>query len=154
VTPGNTCVPYPAPATPGTDPVAGECYILHPNARTFLVCNLLGSWLDARAWCQAFGGFDLAQVGDTSEHDALAARLSGGRGWLGLTDQAAEGAYAWSNGAAFTVGMPTTAPPWCSGAPDNAGGVEDCVEFVAGATLDCWDDTNCANTNRAVMCSR
>lgn len=154
VAPDNHCAAYPAPPQ-GTDPAGGECYILHVERRTYLICNLLGSWADTQAYCQAsFPGFTLGTLHTQAEHNGLAGFLNGGRGWLGLTDQAAEGTFAWADGVALTFGGITGQTPWCTGQPDNSGGNEDCVEFIGGAGTDCWADADCAATDRALICSR
>lgn len=153
VAPGDVCSAYPAPAMQGSDPGPGECYILHANARTFLVCNLVGGWADSQAYCRGFGGFDLGRVSSPEEHAMLGGFLSGGRGWLGLNDQAIEGVYAWSDGAPLAYGSTLGQAPWCSGFPMSSN-TSNCVEFVADMGLDCWENSACGNTDRGIVCSR
>jgi hypothetical protein len=153
VAPGDVCGAYPAPPVQGNDPAGGECYIVHANARTFLVCNLVGSWADGQTYCRGFGGFDLGRVSSAEEQAALGALLSGGRGWLGLNDQAVEGVYAWSDGAPLTYGSTLGQAPWCNGFPLSSN-TSNCVEFVAGASSDCWENSACTNADRGIICSR
>jgi hypothetical protein len=58
------------------------------------------------------------------------------RGWIGLTDQANEGAYLWVTGESFGFSS------WSSGEPNNGAATgtfnEDFIEIFAGGV---WNDT-------------
>jgi hypothetical protein len=152
VMPDDSCVAYPAPVE-GVRPEAGQCYIYHPGARTFLVCNLVGTWEGALNYCRGFPGFDLGRISTDAEQAFMGDHLAGGSGWLGLNDQGSEGAFTWSDGSAFSYGSVLQQAPWCAGSP-TVNAAANCVEFQASATTDCWADADCGAADRGVICSR
>ncbi|MEJ7600998.1 MAG: lectin-like protein [Kofleriaceae bacterium] len=96
------------------------------------------TYADAAAACVAFGS-QLAIV-NTSERDALARTLAGATDlFIGLTDQATEGAFVWSDGTA--VGYTN----FYLNEPNDGSGVypEDCI-VINGVRGGQWDDRRCA----------
>ena len=65
-------------------------------------------------------------------------RSSSQNAWIGLSDSGYEGMFVWEgdqSGVSYTH--------WVPGAPDNFGGVEDCVEVLSGALAGFWNDDYC-----------
>ena len=95
------------------------------------------SWKDARTSCLSLGG-DLASVGSEEEHNFITTLSSEGL-WLGGTDSAREGTFAWSDGTAWTY------QNWHGSQPDNARGVEDCVHMYSANPRRNreWNDISC-----------
>ena len=63
--------------------------------------------------------------------------------WIGLSDKATEGTFAWSSGE------PVTYTKWRSGEPNNASNAEDCAEYRYSDGN--WNDNNCSNS-RLFVC--
>jgi len=105
---------------------ANSAYLLCPSVPL--------AFVDARAYCQAFGG-DLA-VFETAEEN-LFVFDSGAEGLLfGLTDQAVEGTFVWVDGQSLTYDA------WAENQPDDHEGAEDCTLFYPSAE---WNDSSCEN---------
>lgn len=98
------------------------------------------SWSDANlaAESSAFMGFPghLVDILDANENafvEDFKTTSSNGdlRAWIGLTDEASEGNFAW------TTGEPVSYTNWNAGEPNNSGGNENYAEiFASGA----WND--------------
>lgn len=117
---------------------AGHTYAFCPNPALFA---------DARTSCMTLGG-DLLKVDDQAEQDFLVATpfpASAGLGgyFVGLSDQATEGMFVWTDGTAPAV------TPWNPGEPNDSGGAEDCVEMTPGTGV--WNDIGC-DAPRAYVC--
>ncbi len=117
------------------DPGAGTCYMLFSEIKT---------WQAAQADCLALSG-TLAIVADANAQ-ALVATLSeqhpveGPDLWLGATDEALEGTFAWVDGTAFAFTQ------WRDGEPNNNGPGEDpenCLVIEGDTILHEWDDRSC-----------
>jgi len=123
-------MPPPAPtivAGPILNPANGNNYYLFGNGL---------NWIDAEAAAVVLGGH-LTSINDADENEFVRAnvlRFDGAdrRGWIGFTDQASEGTFAWSDGtpAAFTS--------WSGGEPNNTGGTENYAEMFGNGF---WNDT-------------
>ncbi len=87
------------------------------------------TWLQAEAEAVAAGGH-LVTINSEAEEDWLLANFNT-RFWIGFTDQAVEGTFAWISGEAITY------TNWNSGEPNNAGGSEDYTEMT---NLSNWND--------------
>lgn len=98
------------------------------------------SWDGAKAACEGFGRH-LVTITSSAEADLVWINMSGfttqGR-WIGFTDRVAEGTWVWvtneASGGYF--------PPWDSGEPNDAGGNEDCTEFLY--SYPSWNDNSCS----------
>jgi hypothetical protein len=104
----------------------------------WLVCTVSTDWITAELVCNGFGT-SLASIADAATNAALAdAALTrtGNSIWIGFHDQAVEGTFAWSNGAAVTY------TSWYPGEPNDSGG-EDCgsTNFAA---VGYWNDYPCS----------
>jgi hypothetical protein len=96
------------------------------------------TYADAAAACVAFGA-KLAIL-NSSERDAVARTLAGTANlFIGLTDQAVETTFVWSDGSA--LGYKNFYP----GEPNDGNGTfpEDCI-IVNGVRGGQWDDRPCA----------
>lgn len=93
------------------------------------------TWLQAEAEAVSLGGH-LVAINDAPEQ-ALVLQLFGGteRFWIGLTDQAVEGTFVWSNGD------PVTYTNWLSGEPNNFLGDED-YTIMNKNEAGKWNDVN------------
>ena len=98
-------------------------------------------WSQANAAAEAAGGH-LVTIGDQAEND-LVLSLSGGRAWIGFTDQASEGDFVW------VTGEPVTYTNWNAGEPNDDDTGEDVTEIRADGT---WNDRNdCSSTRTYVI---
>jgi hypothetical protein len=129
----------------GTD--CAGCTAAPNGPTTYYFCPDPLTFDEARALCMGLGA-DLLKVDDQAEIDFLlgagmppSAGVGGYRN--GLNDLATEGTFVWPDGSA-----PTFAP-WNAGEPNDAGGIEDCVEM--SLALDAWNDISCAEP-RAYVC--
>jgi hypothetical protein len=99
------------------------------NNRIYYRSTAATTWPVANTTAISLGGH-LATINSAAEN----AFLSGiGRHWIGLTDQAVEGTWVWSNGE------PVTYLNWASGQPDNSGN-EDFAEINWSGQQ--WNDFN------------
>jgi C-type mannose receptor len=108
-----------------------------------LVTNDL-SWAAARVDCQARGaGWDLAAITSESERNWVDGTVDPEANcWIGANDQASEGIWTWSNGE------PWSWADWETDEPNDAGGAEDCAEYVSNGlsnSNDGLNDRNCAD---------
>ncbi|MFN0136650.1 MAG: lectin-like protein [Phycisphaerae bacterium] len=95
----------------------------------------VANWSFSRARAQNLGG-DLVTINDFDENEFIRTQVlqfdgADRRGWIGLTDQAAEGDFRW------LTGEPVTFTNWSGGEPNNSGGVEDVVEMFGNGL---WND--------------
>lgn len=123
------------------------CTLFANNGRSYAFCPAGASWDGARTQCAAFSG-DLLRLDDEAESGvvvALAEPASAQEGawYIGLSDSAARGAFAWVDGGGLDFAS------WLAGEPNDAGGDEDCVEMDQGAGG--WNDIPCAGP-RAFIC--
>jgi cysteine-rich repeat protein len=113
------------------DASTAHCYKADPGATD--------TWGGARASCVAWGG-DLAAIGGDPEQ-AFVATFLPTSSWLGGTDAATEGAFAWSNGDPFVY------THWNALEPNDANADEDCVEIYGPEVTTApmvWNDLSCA----------
>ena len=142
--------PWPAPL-----------WVAHPSNGKEYALSSPGTWNAARAQAQAAGG-DLASVGTSTLNDWIVATFaepSLRSIWLGFSDTALEGSFAWADG------QPQTFTGWFGGEPDDgvASG-QDYAELMLQAVVltheddevlsaGHWNDTVGTGwmTNRALM---
>ncbi|KAF1383034.1 hypothetical protein PFLUV_G00150060 [Perca fluviatilis] len=104
------------------------------------------SWTDAETFCKAAGG-NLASVHSEEEYKFLKTYINQVTGdiertWIGGFDSVQPGVWMWSDGSIFDY------KSWGPGQPDNAGGVEHCLENYQGK----WNDNSCPKT-QPFLCS-
>jgi spore coat protein H len=100
----------------------GHCYLGYETAL---------DWFTAEGFCEARGGH-LVTVTSRAE-STLAQGATAGDRWLGLTDLAVEGTFAWVTGEPFVYSG------FRPGEPNDWGGNEDCGHFA----WDGWNDLDC-----------
>ncbi|KAK4327334.1 hypothetical protein Pmani_002166 [Petrolisthes manimaculis] len=105
----------------------------HDGKKFYMNRNEKLSWTASRRWCQVRGG-DLAQpTGDLTAflqqvHQLFLPYVGSAAHegvWLGASDIASEGHFLWVSGTQLPNNF-----PWRGGQPDNAGGHEDCLEYI------------------------
>lgn len=122
------------------DPACPDCLAVDGprQGQTWHICYAPRTWAQARARCHELGG-ELASITNEAEHTAYLRATLGlhwTSWWLGLSDQAEEGTFVWSDGE------PATFTRWSSGEPNDAGGREDCAQLVPWSGR--WNDIDCA----------
>jgi hypothetical protein len=132
---------------PDTADASDDCTALDEftsagSASCYRLGDATTSWLDARDFCQAWGG-DLAEITSVEENNLVAQR-SDQDVWLGASDTDEEGNFRWIGGA-------DVEGPWAFAQPDDYEGREDCVELRA--MDDRWNDAPCT-TEKAALCER
>ncbi len=122
----------------------GSCYKLYDKGP---IAADRVTWKQAEATCVAWGGH-LASIANSAEDTFvynLQAPCAGIYGsWIGMTDEAQEGKWVWSDGTPFSY------TKWQSGEPNNNGGNED-YGRNGGAG---WNDLADFVTLRCSICER
>ncbi|XP_078513464.1 uncharacterized protein LOC144772779 [Lissotriton helveticus] len=95
-------------------------------------------WESAKRDCIGRGS-RLVTVESPEEQMFLAQNLNGKVHWIGLSDSAQEGIWQWVNMAPVLLSF------WRTGEPNDARGLEDCVEIEHTAT---WNDAFCSTYNK------
>ena len=117
------------------------CPVFENRGSTYALCNATANWNDARAACQTYA-YDLAVLSTAQEqaevHDLVRARIDNSY-WIGLSDTAEEGVFAWVDGSRLTDDS------WNVGEPNAAQPDEDCVHAQPMGT---WNDARCVQTFR------
>ena len=145
---------YPWAGDSSGDGVDQDCDGLDCDAGDYLgiyFASCLGSvsWGDADSLCVAAGYDGLESLFVEGESDFLVSLMQAGpppppeqHRWIGLNDQAIEGAYLWLDGS------PSSFTNWNVGEPNNAG-PEDCVFAIYLPNLSAlgtWNDAPCSQT--------
>jgi hypothetical protein len=121
----------------GIDDLPGciyTCTVISP----WIVCIDTVTWAVAESACELYGGH-LATFGSSAENSeaaAAAASVRSGGFWIGFTDAAVEGSWAWMDGTAVSY------TNWSSGEPNDSGG-EDCACTNWSSTGN-WNDLTCS----------
>ena len=89
------------------------------------------SWAEAKADAESRGGY-LATITSAEENARVFAAVQSNNPWLGGTDQAGEGTWAWVTGESWSYSN------WYMGQPDNDSGAADYLHFWNGG--DQWND--------------
>ena len=117
-----------------------DCRLEEVGGSSYWFCDTVPrTWPDARAFCMDHGA-DLAVADDVAENARFAAGIEGGR-WLGGTDAASEGTWAWIDGSPFAL------VKWGMDQPDDFEGRQDCLRVIGGMyqawPAEAWDDFDC-----------
>ena len=113
--------------------------------RRYFFCSDGAPWEAARAACRDRGG-DLAVIETPAENDYLrreASEVARANWWIGLSDRAEEGTFAWIDGQALEYRN------WSGNEPNDWQGSEDCGELISGTGL--WNDFRC-DRRRPFIC--
>lgn len=96
------------------------------------------TWPLARAACQADGG-DLVVINDAAEHAFInSTRLQSSSFWIGYTDAAVEGTWAWISPSTYTSWQTSWGEP-------NGGAAHDCAAIQHSATPGNFVDFACTD---------
>ncbi len=118
-----------------TDPATGSCYVAFDDEVT--------TFAAAQTACVASGGRLVTITSDAEQAFVSAVQNPAQNPWIGATDAAVEGTFAWVTGEAFAY---THYEP---GQPDNGGGIidEDCLQLSSTAApsgqAGTWNDAAC-----------
>jgi len=119
----------------------GPRWVFNPATNRFyaLTDNMIA--LDAEEQAKWWGGH-LATINDAAENDFLDVHFGGSAPWIGFSDQATEGTWAWhaGDGGSWTGdqtgGSGTSYVNWAGGEPNNAGN-EDFAQLRSDGL---WND--------------
>ncbi|KAL3859162.1 hypothetical protein ACJMK2_009394, partial [Sinanodonta woodiana] len=120
----------------------------------YKVLEIKASWPEAKVYCSVIGG-DLAQIEDANENSIITGIISrlhvstnDKLFWLDGSDMLSENEWLWMGQHGASQHMTFT--NWNPSQPDNAAGIEHCLEIVN----DHWNDENCATTRYFVCEAR
>jgi len=107
-------------------------------------------WSDARAHCQGLGR-DLVSIHSQQDQDEIQAVIVANEGtttahWIGLSDQAREGTYVWSDGTSGSYRN------WYPGDPSGREAA-DCVLMYSGNYQYQWGNYRCSGITRPFLCA-
>jgi len=107
------------------------------NGNLYYLSSGTATWADAEAACVAAGGH-LVAINDAGENSFVRAlypdlAFANPRMWIGLTDEATEGTFVWTNGDPFVY------ENWAGPQPDDNPPGEDYGQFYIGET---WNDAD------------
>lgn len=133
-----------------SSPVAAASF---PGAGCYVMLATPLTWTDGNAYCISHG-WHLATVDTAAERDVIsqAAKMVAVQlVWLGGTDAAVEGTWAWANGAPWNISPCDPAVPTCDNAvnlwaPNEPNDMldEDCLSLDSNANA--FNDLSCADT--------
>jgi hypothetical protein len=109
------------------------------NGHGYLFCTHAKTWDQARWTCQTHGLHMVAitsQAENTWVNDTAAAIAAGATWWTGGTDAGHEGWWTWEDGEGWPYSN------WQAGEPNNANGVENCLELRRFGNRK-WNDIPC-----------
>ncbi|HYC76799.1 MAG TPA: C-type lectin domain-containing protein, partial [Planctomycetota bacterium] len=123
--------------TTTTNPATGKRYFITPGPTTFHEARVAAETLGAR----------LTSINDAAEQAWITSTFAANQEyWIGLSDEATEGAFVWDDG------RPTTFTAWCATAPTTCGAA-DYVHFWGSCQFQ-WvaagTEGFCADRRRAV----
>lgn len=128
------------------DPMCPPCMTMpSPSGGTLAYCFQDRNYAAAEFDCVAQGGH-LVSIHDQATQDEVrdtAFGLLPGNWWIGLSDNALEGTFVWSDNT------PLDYTAWAGGEPNNAGGNENCAHLWEAAGGQ-WNDNVCAQTMKYV----
>ena len=121
---------------------------------TFVLVQSGMNFANAEAHCASnYGSGHLATIESEAENQAvLGVCRTIGSCWIGLTDSAVEGSWAWTEGTAVTY------TNWSPGEPNNNDGGSDCIviygtwQALSPAGNGKWDDRPCGE-GKYFVCS-
>jgi hypothetical protein len=107
--------------------------------RKYLFCRSIANWADAQSFCARFG-YHLTSIRSASEDHWLeqtVASLGNSKWWIGLNDIGKKGRWQWLDGTPYGY------QHWGAGEPNDAGGMEDCVQLNRFGVDGGWNDEPC-----------
>ncbi|MBC8067009.1 MAG: C-type lectin domain-containing protein [Deltaproteobacteria bacterium] len=134
------------------NPACMDCtfWLSQDGLSYFAICTDRVTWEVARARCSDFGvEADLAEIETEDDQNALLGLVPFEDHWIGLDDQANEGAWFWVDGTQSRDGANVYGyNGWASGQPDS-GTFENCGELDPARNG--WADSECA-TPQPIVC--
>ena len=127
------------------NPTCNGCTTAAHGDNGYWFCPDEQTWAGGRERCAQLFAADLVEIesGVVNAFVLQSARVGPPSWWIGLNDLAVEGTFVWPDGS------PATYTNWNEGEPNNAGGIEHCVEMGAGNGM--WNDVPC-DVARAYIC--
>jgi len=126
-------------ASATTCAAATGCELQALAESSYLFCNkAAATWTDAAAACTALGATLVTVTG--ADEDAFLVSIGATGAWIGYTDTAVKGTFAWTSGDGSTYA------DWGMGKPDTTAG-DDCVVLLADGT---WSNVPCSGTHAYV----
>jgi hypothetical protein len=125
--------------------VCNGCTTAAMGDDAFWFCPVEASWQGGQEQCNALFEADLVTIASGVVNSFLVENAPEGppSWWIGLNDIAVEGMFVWPDGT------PATYTNWNEGEPNDAGGIEDCVEI--GSATGGWNDVPC-DTLKTYIC--
>ena len=133
----------------GTCPIEYVFFSDSTTARCYKYVPSAGSWITAKAACQADGGAWLATIPNEAVQgfiDSLLADSGAVSTWIGLNDQSVEGSFVWDHGETVSY------TNWSPSNPDNTDGIEACVAILSESNQ--WNDAWCSGQYSGYLCER
>ena len=112
--------------------------LAHNGHRYYIYSNVVNTWEEAQAYCQARGGH-LAVINNEAENIALFNYMKNqghNTAYFGLSDATQEGTWTWVNGESVTF------TNWASGEPNSENSNEDYASFYYKFSDGKWNDGN------------
>ncbi|XP_072021898.1 C-type lectin domain family 19 member A-like, partial [Amphiura filiformis] len=94
------------------------------------------SWSDAEIYCNNQYGAHLVSIHSSAENSFVNGISGSYNVWIGLSDQATEGTFKWSDGSQVNYAH------WDLGEP-NGGGAENCGHLWSHSVT--WNDSICSS---------
>lgn len=108
--------------------------LVYDEHTTFIVVRNPKTWLDAQSFAESYGG-RLAVIDCKEKQDLIYSKVrSIGDAWIGLTDEANEGVWLYTDGRPATIYS-----NWNSGEPNNSGNEDYAEMYMASGK---WNDLN------------
>jgi hypothetical protein len=117
------------------------CEVHAFDAREYLFCSRVQSWLSAAEFCVARGA-TLVTIGSKEEDSWLegtAVGIAPIPWWIGFNDRTTEKSWVWVAGTASGY------LHWAMGQPNNHDGNEDCAALNGSAPAEGWNDLPCGD---------
>lgn len=112
------------------DTIAGFVYMGTFNGNQYYCSTSTATWPQAQQICHSNGGY-LASINDAEENQFLADILTLQSAWIGLSDAAYEGDFAWDSGQQLDY------TNWYANQPNNYNNNQDYVEMLNNGL---WND--------------
>eukprot|EP00300_Choanocystis_sp_HF-7_P036143 c5136_g1_i1.p1 GENE.c5136_g1_i1~~c5136_g1_i1.p1 ORF type:complete len:224 (+),score=28.71 c5136_g1_i1:47-718(+) len=119
-----------------------------PNEHCYMVFLQERTWFQARRLCESFGGY-LVTITSEDEMNFIWKKFSSHftqtwhGPWIGFSDAAHEGDWAWVTGESAVIGQESVYANWYTNEPDDCCGGQDCASIAGGHWGYKWNDNKC-----------